>query len=155
MSPPPQRLTVRAGVGKAGVSVRYDPRVLALAGLAAASGLVLGVWSLTLGDFPVAVGDVFATLVGQGPEGAQFVVAGLRLPRVLTAAGVGAALAVSGALFQSLLGNPLVAPDVIGIEVGASAAAVFVIVVGAPAVLVPAAALAGAVGTTIALYALA
>ncbi|WZB65204.1 iron chelate uptake ABC transporter family permease subunit [Achromobacter xylosoxidans] len=53
----------------------------------------------------------------------------VRLPRVLTALGAGAALGLSGALFQSLTRNPLGSPDVIGLTAGASAGAVAVAMV--------------------------
>ena len=55
-----------------------------------------------------------------------FVVA--RLPRVLAAALVGAALAASGVVFQALLRNPLADPFTLGISAGASAGAMLAIV---------------------------
>jgi ABC-type Fe3+-siderophore transport system permease subunit len=56
----------------------------------------------------------------------------LRLPRVIGAALVGASLALSGALFQGLLRNPLADPYVIGSSGGASFGALLGIVLGAP-----------------------
>ena len=53
----------------------------------------------------------------------------LRLPRSITAMLVGAALGMSGAVFQSIARNPLGSPDIIGFESGAAAGAVIVIVV--------------------------
>ena len=53
----------------------------------------------------------------------------LRLPRALTGMLVGRRFGMSGAIFQSLARNPLASPDIIGIDAGASAAAVFCIVV--------------------------
>lgn len=67
----------------------------------------------------------------------------LRLPRLLTAALVGAALAVSGAVMQALTRNPLADPYLLGLSSGASLGAVAVLLLGA-AVLLPAAAFAGA-----------
>ncbi|MDQ4119501.1 MAG: iron chelate uptake ABC transporter family permease subunit, partial [Actinomycetota bacterium] len=87
----------------------------------------------------------------------------LRLPRSLTGALVGAALAVSGAIFQSIARNPLASPDIIGIQWGATAAAVFVIVLGGgvsvvggtfAALGVPLSALAGGLVTATVIYVL-
>ncbi|WP_349299444.1 FecCD family ABC transporter permease [Pseudonocardia nematodicida] len=82
------------------------------------------------GDYPIAITDVLATLFGGGDAGQQLVVLELRLPRTLVGALVGGALAVSGAILQSVARNPLASPDIIGVQWGASAAAVFVIVLG-------------------------
>ncbi len=67
----------------------------------------------------------------------------LRLPRVLTAAAVGAGLALAGAVMQSLTRNPLADPYLLGLSSGASLGAVAVLVVGV-GLLLPVAAFAGA-----------
>jgi len=67
----------------------------------------------------------------------------LRLPRVLTAAAVGAGLAISGAVMQSVTRNPLADPYLLGVSSGASLGAVAVLVVGISFAL-PAAAFVGA-----------
>jgi iron complex transport system permease protein len=85
--------------------------------------LVLVALALMLGDRAISAGDVFATLLGGGSGGDRFVVLGLRVPRLLLGLVVGAAFGLAGAVFQSLLGNPLASPDIIGISQGASAAA--------------------------------
>ncbi len=66
----------------------------------------------------------------------------LRMPRVLTAAAVGAGLAVSGAVMQALTRNPLADPYLLGLSSGASLGAVAVLLLGV-AVLLPVAAFAG------------
>lgn len=68
----------------------------------------------------------------------------LRLPRVLTAAAVGAGLAMSGAVMQAITRNPLAEPYLLGLSSGASLGAVAVLLLGA-AVLLPLAAFVGAV----------
>lgn len=68
----------------------------------------------------------------------------LRLPRVLTAAAVGAGLALCGVVMQSVTRNPLADPYLLGLSSGASFGAVCVLVLGS-AVLLPVAAFAGAV----------
>ena len=50
-----------------------------------------------------------------------------RLPRVLAAALVGSALALSGVVFQALLRNPLASPDTLGVSAGASLGAMLAI----------------------------
>ena len=67
----------------------------------------------------------------------------LRLPRVLTAAAVGAGLALSGAVMQALTRNPLADPYLLGLSSGASLGAVSVLLLGA-AILLPLAAFLGA-----------
>lgn len=96
-----------------------DPRRrsrLAVAGLAVAA-LLLALVALGLGDYPLSVPEVVRALGGD--QGfASTIVTQWRLPRVLVALAFGAALAVSGALFQSLTRNPLGSPDVIGFATG-------------------------------------
>ena len=67
----------------------------------------------------------------------------LRMPRVLTAACVGAGLALSGAVMQALTRNPLADPYLLGLSSGASLGAVSVILLGI-SVLLPVAAFLGA-----------
>ena len=137
-----------------GVSVRVRRRVL-LVGLAtAALALGLATWTMLLGDFPVPFGELVAAVLGTGSGEYDFVVRTLRLPRTLAAAGVGLALGVSGAIFQGLVRNPLVAPDIIGVMTGASLVAVGFIVLGGPSGLVPVGAFVGAVLASLLVYAL-
>ncbi|MEU5714697.1 iron ABC transporter permease [Streptomyces sp. NPDC020403] len=118
--------------------------------------------SLSIGDFPVGLSRVTATLLGRGERVDAFVIMDLRMPRALAGLVVGIALGVSGALTQSVARNPLASPDVLGITVGAGAVAVFLVTVsgGAAAAVVSsvglsAAALAGGLGTGLLVYFLA
>ncbi|MFB7273830.1 FecCD family ABC transporter permease [Streptomyces sp. NPDC056244] len=124
----PGHPAVRAVRLPGGFSVRYDRRsgltVLLLAAVALAAGVVL----IGTGDFPMSPGDVVTTLLGNGSAGQEFIVQELRLPRVLVGLLVGAAIAVGGAVFQSLTRNPLGSPDVIGFGQGATVGALSVIV---------------------------
>jgi iron complex transport system permease protein len=97
---------------------------------------------------------VFATTLWFGSGDHDFIVRTLRLPRLLAAVGVGLALAMSGAIFQALVRNPLVAPDIVGVMSGASLVAVVLIVVTGVPGLVPVGALVGALATTAAVYVL-
>lgn len=79
----------------------------------------------------------------------------LRLPRALVAILAGAALAVSGHLFQTLVRNPLASPDIIGVTSGAALVAVGIVVLGASSLLIPMGALAGAIVAVTVIYLLA
>jgi iron complex transport system permease protein len=117
--------TVRCGRAPA----RFDSRAVAISLALATLLVVVGCWSISVGDFPIPIRDVVSTLLGGGTPSSEFIVGTLRLPRVLTGAMVGAAFGVSGAIFQSLARNPLGSPDVIGFTSGAALGAVLVIVV--------------------------
>lgn len=116
--------------------------------------------ALSLGDYPIPPEDIvralFSPLTGEKIPGAGFIVLTVRLPRTLLALVSGAAFGLSGALFQTLLRNPLASPDLIGISSGASAAAVFcIIVLGWGGLALSLGAFAGALLTALAIYLLA
>ncbi|WP_246065538.1 FecCD family ABC transporter permease [Hydrocarboniclastica marina] len=92
--------------------------------------LVVGVAvTLMLGQSYTPPQDVMRVLLGEHVAGASFTVEHLRLPRALLSVLVGMSFGLGGVAFQILLRNPLASPDIIGISWGASAAAVFAIVV--------------------------
>jgi iron complex transport system permease protein len=128
--------------------------VLALTVIAAVAVGLISLWALSLGSFAMSWGDALAAARGQGETDQIFVVQTLRLPRIAAAILIGAALAMAGAIFQGVVRNPLVSPDIIGIDSGASLLAVFWIVTGRPAALLPLAAFAGALIVAGTIYAL-
>lgn len=81
------------------------------------------VMSIGLGSTRIPVWDVIKALVGLGNGTEQLIVLELRLPRILLSVLVGAALAVSGAILQALVRNPLASPDLVGTTSGATASA--------------------------------
>ena len=81
--------------------------------------LLAGVFSLVLGPASLSPAEALAALLGRGDEIAFQIVRNFRLPRTLGCLLAGAALAVSGAIIQSVLANPLAAPNVIGVNAGA------------------------------------
>ncbi|MHA6434056.1 iron chelate uptake ABC transporter family permease subunit, partial [Escherichia coli] len=81
--------------------------------------VVAGIWGLRSGTVTLETSQVFAALMGDAPRSMTMVVTEWRLPRVLMALLIGAALGVSGAIFQSLMRNPLGSPDVMGFNTGA------------------------------------
>ncbi|WP_233608748.1 FecCD family ABC transporter permease [Nocardia stercoris] len=138
------------------LSVRWRPRVVA--GLAAGTLLLflLVCVDLARGDYSIPLPHVVRTLTGSGTRAEHFVIFESRLPRVLTAAVVGVALGLSGSITQSVLRNPLAAPDMLGITAGAGFAATAAVVTGSAGALgVPAAALAGGLVTAGGIYLLA
>ena len=115
--------------------------------------------ALYLGDYYVPPGEVVRSLLspftGTVDKGVDFIVLNVRLPRATLAILTGISFALSGIIFQTLLRNPLASPDIIGISHGASASAVFcIIVLGLSGVSVSLGALAGAVLTALVIYGL-
>lgn len=109
-------------VGPVSGALRWRSVAVVVVGLALL--LLAGAVSVGRGDFPIPLGEVVDVLLGGGARGQRFVVLDLRLPRALTGVFVGAALAVAGAVFQSIARNPLAGPDVLGVTWGAAAGAV-------------------------------
>lgn len=126
----------------------------ALAGLAAAltASAILGV---LVGAVPLDPGDVLAALGGGADAPTTAIIRDLRLPRVVAAALVGGALGVAGALLQGLLRNPLADPYVTGTSAGAALGSVAAVAAGAPPLVAPIAAFAGALGSVAVIWRLA
>lgn len=119
--------------------------------------LVAGVLAaLMLGTRPLSIPDVIAALAPDATGPDRLVVVGWRAPRALSAALFGGCLALSGALVQSLTRNPLGSPDVIGLNTGAYAGVVGVILLGGSGwAALATGALVGGFGTAVVVYLLA
>ena len=129
-----------------------------LAGLLAA--LCGAAWlGISAGPSAVSAGDALAVLLGDAGGFASDIVLRVRLPRVVLACVVGASLATAGVLFQALLRNPLADPYVLGVSGGAALGGILALSLGGGLGLgygaVPPAAFAGAIATTVLLYAIA
>ncbi|TYK48091.1 FecCD family ABC transporter permease [Actinomadura decatromicini] len=111
-----------------GLSFRFRGRALAVAAACLAVALGTGVLLIGSGDFPMSPADVVRTLLGRGSAADDLIVNRLRLPRVATGLAAGAALGLAGAVFQSLVRNPLGSPDVLGFSQGAATGVLAVIV---------------------------
>lgn len=120
------QLTIRT----ARLSGRVSWRAVLVACVALVATLAAFAWSVGTGDYAIPIPDVIAVLTGGGDPASRFVIQELRLPRAVVGVVVGASLGIAGALFQTFARNPLAAPDILGISDGASAGAVFVIVLG-------------------------
>lgn len=104
---------------------RYGTVIAVLVALIAS----LFVLTLLMGRSFTPPADVIRVLRGGDVPGASFLVGQLRLPRAVLSILAGLSFGLGGAAFQTMLRNPLASPDIVGISTGASAAAVFAIVV--------------------------
>ncbi|MEE1649939.1 iron chelate uptake ABC transporter family permease subunit [Brachybacterium sp. J144] len=139
------------------VSALLPLRTLVICGILALVIAMLGLVSLGLGTTPLSVAEVIDALRGRSEPQVRLLVVGWRLPRMLVAVLCGTALALSGAIFQSLTRNPLGSPDVIGFSSGSYTGAVVVmLLLGSSRYLdVAAGALLGGCATAAVVYALA
>ncbi len=118
------------------------------------------VFSLSVGSEPIALGEIVAGLWAKLTGAPQLltrehevIIFSLRLPRLALALGVGAALAVAGAAFQSLLRNPLADPYVLGISSGAALGSILAIIfLNQVSISRPLCGFAGAAITTVLVY---
>ena len=124
-------------------------------GLLLALVAVTFVLTLLLGQSFTPPQDILRTLMGEDVPGVAFTVGQLRLPRAILAILAGLSFGLGGVAFQIMLRNPLASPDIIGISWGASAAAVFAIVVlGLSGPIVSILAVAAGLGVALLVYAL-
>ncbi len=125
--------------------------------------LLVLVFSISYGEYDITPVEVVQTILGRLPQdhpdyrNFNLVVHTFRLPRILVAFLVGAALATSGAIMQGITRNPLADPYLLGVSGGAGLAAVALIVwlKTAPITLLPFAAFGGALLTAGVIYTLA
>ena len=130
-------------------ATRPLPAVLAVL---AATTAAASVCALGIGAFPIPLETVWDILLSAatgdergGTAMMQNVVMEVRLPRILAALLVGAALAVAGTAYQSIFRNPLVSPDLLGVSGGACVGAAGAILLGAGLVAVQCAAFVGGI----------
>ena len=95
-------------------------------------GLLMAL-NMRLGDIRMTVAEVLGGTFDVNSAN-HFVIMELRLPRALTGALVGAALALSGAIIQSIARNPLASPEILGVTTGASVTVVAGVVASGSAV---------------------
>lgn len=120
--------TARPAVRVGPASFVLRPRMVVVVAVLAALVFVAFCLDIAVGDTHIALGKVLDVLGGGGTRAQRFIIIDTRLPRALAAVLVGAALGLSGAIMQSILHNPLAAPDMLGITAGASFGAVAMIV---------------------------
>lgn len=123
--------------------------LLALAALASVTA------SLAIGSVPISYTDLWHILSGDEAGLAGEVVRTLRLPRALAGLACGGLLALSGALMQVLLKNPLADPYVLGVSGGASVGALAAMLFGLPLIVLHLGAFAGALVSMLLVFGLA
>ena len=130
MRPAPSRYTI---VSLRRVSVRVHRRSAAVVLIGFVLLCALAVYSLTLGDYGLSASDSFRRLLGDGGPRDDFLgvyfVQSVRLPRMLAAVAVGAALGIAGRIFQTISGNPLGSPDIVGLSTGCATGALIAIII--------------------------
>jgi len=96
-----------------------------------AAGLVLSMLiTLNIGAVSMPFDTIIDVLLGGGNKFQRSIIMDTRLPRIILAALVGAALAVAGAAMQGVFRNPMASPYVLGISAGAAFGASLAIVTG-------------------------
>lgn len=112
--------------------------------------------SLLKGSVVIAPQEIWQALVGRGETMQEQIIYNIRLPRTLVAALVGMNLALSGAVLQAVMKNPLADPHIIGISAGAGLAGVAIMILfPAFEYLITPTAFVGAMGAAICIYILA
>lgn len=142
---------------RGGVVALVHPRSVLVVLALAVAGALLVLTGLGLGDYPLSIPEVVRVLAGGGTRLETRVVVEWRLARELVGLAVGLAFGVAGALTQNVARNALASPNVLGISMGSSAAAVVVIATGTTGALVaslavPVATLAGGLATAATIY---
>ncbi|WP_412767988.1 FecCD family ABC transporter permease [Halobacillus yeomjeoni] len=100
-------------------SILIEIRTLMILGVLTLIMLGLFLTSASLGEIIVHPLNVLQVFFGGGEEYDRLIVQTLRLPRIIIALFVGTALAVSGAILQGMIRNPLASPDLVGLTGGA------------------------------------
>ncbi|WP_328474634.1 iron chelate uptake ABC transporter family permease subunit [Actinoplanes sp. NBC_00393] len=138
------------------IAVRLEWRSVAVCAALALAVAATAVLALMTGSYQLSPGQVVSALTGGETGLVHDIVVEWRLPRVAAAVVFGAALGVSGAVFQSMLRNPLADPGVIGFSQGSYTGALIVIlVINGTYLQLVGGALLGGLATALAVYALA
>jgi iron complex transport system permease protein len=137
------------------MSARASWRAIVVVTSLVAGAFVVAMLAVGIGKYPVAPADVLGVLIGTNTSFDRVVVLEWRMPRILMALLVGAALGVSGAIFQAVTRNALGSPDIIGVTSGAYTGALVVIAgIGGGYYAVAAGALVGGLVTAVVVYVL-
>lgn len=139
------------------LSLLWRPRAALVCCVLALAALALGVVLLGTGTLRFSPAEVLESLLGMGNNPmADRVITRIRLPRVLTAILVGAALGMAGSIFQSVSRNALGSPDIIGFTTGAATGAIVqIILFNAGPLETSLAAVASGLGTAVVVFLLA
>lgn len=141
------------------ISFHIDRRVPLILLILTLVTIVAMIISVGYGEYPIAPLDVVKTLLGLPTANGDyaFIINTLRLPRTIVAFLVGMGLAIAGTITQGITRNPLAAPSIIGVNAGATLAAVTLLILlpNTPVSLLPVAAFGGAFIVSLSIYLLA
>lgn len=141
------------------ISLRIERRVPAVLFWLGIVTLAAAIASVGQGEYPISPIDVVKTILGWETGNPQhaFVINTLRLPRTLVALMVGVGLGIAGTILQGLTRNPLADSEILGLNAGASLAAVTTIVLlpSLPLFALPLSAFGGAMVVSLLIYLLA
>ncbi|WP_208591992.1 FecCD family ABC transporter permease [Gracilibacillus suaedae] len=111
------------------------------------------IFSLTYGSVDIAIKEIWSVIIENDQSTFHTIIWELRLPRILIGLLVGACLAVSGALLQGVMKNPLADPGIIGVTAGGGLmASITMLVFPAYGYLLPITAFIGSFVTAIIVY---
>jgi len=91
------------------------------------ASIILVFLSLGFGYYNLGLGEVIKLFFGKSSEANGWIILSIRIPRIIAAYLIGAALSVSGAAYQGVLKNPLVSHDILGVASGAGMGAAIAI----------------------------
>lgn len=106
------------------ISYLIEKRTLSIIGILLALIIILMIFSIGTGQMEISPVEVLKALFGFGSDMHALVIKSFRLPRIILALLAGMALAVSGAILQGIIRNPLASPDIIGITGGGALATI-------------------------------
>ncbi|MDX8150737.1 iron ABC transporter permease [Patulibacter brassicae] len=113
------------------LSLRIDARAAGVTAGLALLAIAAAIAGIAWGGADLPLGDVLRSLTVGADGGTDLIVRELQAPRAALALVCGAGFGIAGAIFQSVLRNPLASPDIVGTAHGASLAGVAGLLLGA------------------------
>lgn len=103
--------------------VNINKKTIKLIGVLLAITLLIATISLAMGEVIVSPLDIIKSILGLDTGFSSILILNVRLPRVIVAFFVGSSLALSGAILQGVVKNPLASPNILGIVNGGAVGA--------------------------------
>ncbi|GAA0122745.1 iron ABC transporter permease [Clostridium faecium] len=129
---------------------RWKTSIIIVFAIIAVSGFFV---SNSLGSMKIPIKEIFQVILNNTEDARRQVIWNVRIPRTIVAALVGINLAVSGAILQGVMRNPLADPQIIGISSGAGLAGIIILILFPQHIqFVPIVAFIGAMAASISIY---
>lgn len=122
------KIRLKAGISKDTVSLEYKQKVRNNTVIIILVIILIATFflSFTIGRYAISLPELMNIFIGKllnlpitWDETMETVLFNVRIPRILAAILIGAALSTSGATYQGLFKNPMVSPDILGASAGA------------------------------------